>query len=367
MALSNKVRTLIVDDSVVYRSQIKAALENTDRVTLVGVAANGKIALEKIYQSDIDLLILDLEMPEVSGLEVLKRLKEAHFSGKILVFSAFSQRGAGITLEALHLGATDFLTKPGPDLSTDKSLSPSEKIRSLLVPKIEALFPETFDEALKKESSAKPLEITKEAPFSSWSNLFPGILVIGSSTGGPTLLEKIFSDLKQVPHCPFLIVQHMPPVFTTALAHRLSKMSGLDIIEATHGIPLEKGRGYIAPGDFHMTISGSAKKAQIILDQNPQMNSVRPAVDPLFESAAKIYKASCLGLILTGMGADGKVGCQKIKEHGGHVIIQSEASCVVFGMPGAVKSVNAYDQELEPAQITEALKEKIFNLPRIAV
>jgi two-component system chemotaxis response regulator CheB len=189
----------------------------------------------------------------------------------------------------------------------------------------------------------------------------PKIIVIGSSTGGPTVLESIFSRITGPLRCPILIAQHMPPVFTASLAERIQKVSGIPTYEAKHNQVIDPGSIYVAPGNFHMRIKNENGVLITALDQGPLENSVRPAVDPLFQSAANLYGSGCLGIVLTGMGADGKLGAERIKETGGAVLIQSEESCVVFGMPGAVMAVGAYDQILSPDQIVEILRDKAVS------
>jgi len=172
------------------------------------------------------------------------------------------------------------------------------------------------------------------------------------------MLEKVFSQLKSPLSCPILVVQHMPPIFTATFAERLQKITGIVTREGQHGEPLLPDRIYLAPGNFHMQIAGTVEKPVIEINQNPAVQMVRPAVDPLFKSAAAIFGNKCLGLVLTGMGADGRSGSEEIKKGGGLVLIQDQASCVVFGMPGAVKAVGAYDEILTPDQIAELLNNK---------
>jgi two-component system chemotaxis response regulator CheB len=183
--------------------------------------------------------------------------------------------------------------------------------------------------------------------------------VFGSSTGGPTVLETIFSGLCGPLSCPILIAQHMPPIFTAALAERLSKLSGIPAKEASHKEIVKPNTIYIAPGDYHLTVQGTAENCELHLDQKEKENFVRPAVDPLFRSAAHIYRDRCLGLVLTGMGSDGRNGAQAIKEAGGAVIIQDRKSSVVFGMPGAVEQAQAFDKMISPQEMIHLLREKI--------
>ncbi len=345
-----KLKILIADDSVVYRSQIRAALE--DRAEIVGTAANGKIALDKLAATPVDLLILDLEMPEMDGLATLRALGQKPGGPKVLVFSSASKRGAEITIEALRAGASDFIAKPGAQDGALMGSEPAKYIRDLIAPKIEALFPQV------KSVPVATATVRPPAPGVIWDLFRPSVVVIGSSTGGPTVLESIFSQVHAPLECPIVIAQHMPPVFTAAIAERLAKISGLPAREASDGEALENAI-YIAPGNYHTRLREVGGKVRLTLDQEPQINSVRPAVDPLFESAARIFKNKCLGFVLTGMGADGAAGAVAVKSAGGAIVIQDQASCVVFGMPGAVQAVGAYDRIATPKQIVEIFHDKI--------
>lgn len=350
------IKVLIADDSVVYRTQIREALKDIPGVEITGVASNGRLALERVKQSSVDLIILDLEMPDMDGLSTLMELKNQGHTCKVLMFASISKRSAEITLECLRLGANDFITKPsGPGNGLDGE-NPSSRIRSLLEPKIKALFPNET-ETVHKYSTPPP----NTGGFHQviWDLFKPQVLVIASSTGGPTMLESVFSQVAGPLHCPIFITQHMPPIFTATLASRIQKISGITCLEGVHGQLVEPNTIYIAPGDYHMSLAGSKEQLRITLNQDPLINSVRPAADPLFESAANIFKHKCLGLVFTGMGADGRQGAIKIKEAGGAVGIQNESSCVVFGMPGAVMASGAYDKILSPEQIVQTLQEKV--------
>lgn len=350
-----KLKVLIADDSIVYRAQIRAALQDYSFIKILGVASNGRLALERASQNAPDLLILDMEMPEMDGLQTLAEIRKRGIPCKVLVLTSPSKKGAKNASEALRLRADDFVTRPTSAEHSSSSRSLSEEIRLLLVPKIAALFPErSFIPSQTRIEKTAP-----RFPTASWDLLHPKIVVIGASTGGPTVLETIFSRLSPPIRCPILIVQHMPPVFTTKFAERLSKISGIPAAEAVHGERLRNGCIYLAPGDHHLSLQGSADEAILSLDQGPQIHSVRPAVDPLFSSAAMIFKENCLAIVLTGMGMDGKAGATCVKQGGGAVVIQSEESCVVFGMPGAVLLAGAYDRIADPTEIAEVLNEKI--------
>lgn len=350
MQRSGIVRTLIVDDSVVYRSRIRAALEPLPWIEIQGVASNGRLALERLSQSMPDLLVLDLEMPELDGIATLREMQKRGLQCKVIVFSSVSKRGAEITLEALQLGASDFIAKPGGGPGDS---SPEQKIRDLMEPRLRALFPEQSN-SITEAFSTKP----GAYPSQMWSLFHPKAVVIGSSTGGPNVLEKIFSFLAPPLRCPILITQHMPPVFTAMLAERLQRVSGIPAAEAVHGEELHAGRIYIAPGGLHLRLVQEDGRITCALDSGPMLNSVRPAVDPLFETAAEIFGSSCLGIVLTGMGSDGRIGAEAIKRSGGVVLIQDAATSVVYGMPGAVLAAGAYDRVLNPEAIVRALTEK---------
>lgn len=353
--LLDPIRVLIADDSVIYRSQIKAALEQVDNVNFVGSASNGKLALDLISLKEIDLLLLDLEMPEMDGIEVLKMINQKGYKFRTVIFSSSSKRGAESALEALKLGASDFIAKPdGKDNLV--RVEPWKIIKELIEPKIRALFPEHYS----CENTAVKIKSPSILEDISFEMFKPKIVVIGSSTGGPSALESIFSAIRGELSCPVLITQHMPPVFTASLAERIHKISGIDSREAIDGEEL-KNQIYFAPGDFHMSLKDLDGRVCISLNQDPQINFVRPAVDPLFESASEIFKKNCLGFILTGMGSDGKNGAESIKKNNGVIVIQSEETCVVFGMPKAVKSCGAFDKELNLDEIIKVLFSKVIK------
>jgi two-component system chemotaxis response regulator CheB len=250
-------------------------------------------------------------------------------------------------------------------------VNPSHVIRDILVPKIRELFPlepsqeeAAFPVQLPSDVPALELALARSAetspvPSVIWDLHRPKILVIGSSTGGPSALERIFSEFKGPASCPIVIVQHMPPVFTASLAERLGKLSGIRAGEAKHGEEVKANNIYIAPGDYHIRLVRSGEKVVFELNQGPLQNFVRPAVDPLFETAAALYGDQCLAVVLTGMGEDGRIGAREIKKLNGAVVIQSQQSCVVFGMPGAIMRDGTFDKIGDIAQIVSHLKEKV--------
>jgi two-component system chemotaxis response regulator CheB len=346
-----KIKVLIVDDSVLFRSQIQEALKSTAEIEIVGTASNGKIAIEKMLESEVDLITLDLEMPILDGLSTIAEMKTKNIKAKVVVFSSQSLAGASKTLEAMHIGATDFVAKPVADSS---NLTPAQKIKEALYPKIVSLFP--GDE---KSKVCSPTKIVNQNIM--WETLRPEILVIASSTGGPNALVDFFSSLNCETPFPILIAQHMPPMFTTSLAERIAKCAKKVCLEAVHGEVLKPNQIYLAPGNFHMKINGDKGHPTLTLDQGPQRNFVRPCADYLFESATAIYGRHTLGVVLTGMGRDGAQGAEAIKQNHGVILIQNQESCVVFGMPGAVFEAGHYDYAGTPQEIASKIKKIASN------
>ena len=355
------MRVLVVDDSVVFRSQITNALDNIEGIEVVGTAAHGGIALQKLTQSSIDLVVLDMEMPEMTGLEFLREIKKIGSTVKVIVFSSQTQRGAEAALDALSAGAVDVVAKPSSDGHSFESVA--KAIHDALVPKILQF---SKDYGFKKTKGTSVVASEKPAAKKirervDLNKILPTVLLIGCSTGGPPALEKIFSVLKGPYRIPVLICQHMPPIFTENLAKRLGEMTGVPAGEGKHGEIVRPNRIYVAPGDFHMTIGGSASHPVILLDQSPQRNSVRPAVDSLFESGARIYGNGALSVVLTGMGEDGLIGARAVHQNGGTVVIQDKESSVVFGMPGAIYAEDEYDAILSLADFPAALKSQLIG------
>jgi two-component system, chemotaxis family, protein-glutamate methylesterase/glutaminase len=257
--------------------------------------------------------------------------------------------GADVTLEALSAGAQDFATKPFGDSLTFENAA--LMIRNVLLPKIQQFIVPQAAPIIRMENVPAGRSFSRYPVEKS----LPSVVVIGSSTGGPAALEEVLRGLlgKRL-RCPVLITQHMPPVFTASLAQRFEKLTGIPCSEGKHHDQLEN-KIYVAPGDFHMSLGRINGEIRLILDQGPQRNYVRPAVDPLFETAAEIYKNRCVGIVLTGMGVDGALGAIAIKEKGGGMVIQNRESCIVYGMPLAVYEQGAYDQIADLHQIRELL------------
>ena len=360
-----KIRVLVVDDSVVVRKIVTDSLTVDPEIDVVGVAANGKIALAKIPQLNPDILTLDIEMPEMDGLQALAGIRKLYPTLPVIMFSTLTERGGVKTLEALSLGATDYVTKPANVGSVSIAM---QRVREQLVPKIKTFCSEKA--GLKLPPKAKPEPLAKSEPTVKKTftprvapsfNTKIDIVAIGVSTGGPNALADLFPVFPKDFPVPIVIVQHMPPFFTKLLAERLSSKSNLDVVEGAAGQVLKPGQAWIAPGDFHMVLEKNGTGFKIQTNQGPPENSCRPAVDVLFRSVAGLFGPRALSVILTGMGQDGLIGCEHIKDAGGRVIVQDENTSVVWGMPGFVAKAGLAEKVLPLNQIGQ----EIINIVNI--
>jgi len=354
-----KLRVLIVDDSVVIRRLVSDIISADSDLEVAGVAANGRIALDRIPQVNPDIITLDVEMPEMDGLETLKELRKIYPRLPVIMFSTMTERGGVTTLDALSLGASDYVTKPANVGRVGEGIA---RVRDDLIPKIKALCGLRRSE-LRVPSSGltqNPKPKTQNLTFRN-SGARVEIVAIGTSTGGPNALADLLPELPGDFPVPVVIVQHMPPIFTKLLADRLAARIPLEIAEGNAGDPLRPGKIWIAPGDYHMGLEKSAHGAHVKLNQEPPENSCRPAVDVLFRSVVQVYGAGTLGVILTGMGQDGLRGCEYIREAGGQVLIQDEASSVVWGMPGIVARAGLADKELPLNQLAGEIVRRVWQ------
>jgi two-component system chemotaxis response regulator CheB len=343
----NKIKVFIVDDSAVIRRLLSDALSADPMLEIVGTASNGRIALSKLDSLQPDIVTLDIEMPELDGLATLVELRKTHRKLPVIMFSTLTERGASATLDALARGATDYVTKPANVGSVQAAF---ESVQSELIPKIKALC------SLKVAAdSTKPAARVTPPLIKDLQPLKPTCLeavVIGSSTGGPNALSTILPAFPADFPVPVLVVQHMPPVFTTHLASRLNDQCSLEVREAKEGDVVAPGGIWIAPGNHHMTLARVGTQLRVALNQNVPECSCRPAVDVLFRSAATIFGASALTVVLTGMGQDGTKGATLLRQAGGRIIAQDEATSVVWGMPGSL--------------VREGLAHHVLPLDRIA-
>jgi two-component system chemotaxis response regulator CheB len=332
MTSGRRTRILIADDSAVMRSLLRAVVCSDAGLEVVGTAADGAAALCAIETLRPDLLLLDVEMPIMDGLVTLRQLRARGHRMPVIMCSSLTQRGAKVTIEALACGASDYVAKPAGQSSREEAM---QALSLELIPRIHALT------SLKQTASTgvarAPLmaSLTNAPPIIS----IPAALLIGVSTGGPAALDILLPELPANFPLPVLVVQHMPELFTRLLAERLNGCCPLQVREGVEGEPVRAGSIYIARGNWHMEVRGGAHiglPVTLHLNQGALENHCRPAVDALFRSAAVVYGAGVLAVVLTGMGSDGTAGARLIRESGGNILAQDEASSVVWGMPGAV-------------------------------
>jgi two-component system chemotaxis response regulator CheB len=354
------ITVLVVDDSVVVRRLVSDVLSEDQEIQVVGTAPNGQIALAKVPQLNPDVISLDVEMPVMDGLETLRELRRRFPDVPVIMFSTLTDRGAAATLEALELGAKDYVTKPANVGSVQASMA---SVREQLVPKIKALHRHSprgraagypmLPHAIATGTAA-PSPVLRAVPPA----LPVDVVLLGVSTGGPDALATVLPALPATFPAPILVVQHMPPTFTRLLAHRLDGRSALEVREAEDGDVVLPGQALLAPGDFHLRLQRTARGVVARLDQGTPENFCRPSVDVLFRSAAQVYGAGALGVVLTGMGADGARGAADIVAAGGQVVVQDQATSVVWGMPGAVAQAGLASELLPLLEVASALQRR---------
>ncbi len=333
----SEVRVVVVDDSAVARGMWVRALTRSSAVKVVTSFNGGQPFLDWLSggrESAVDVVVLDIEMPGMSGLDALPAILAKNQKIKVIIASAHSPAGSANAVKALMLGAADFVCKPS-------SLSPGAGLASVEGELLEKVL--RYREVKGGDAEGRGVPIVKSVAHTTQreppgKSAAPALLVVGSSTGGPQALLKLFSLLPKPLRLPVLIAQHMPPRFTTLLAASIAEATGHPCREAADGDVLVPGQILMAPGDFHLQVKRSpeSKLIKVELNQNPPENWCRPAVDPLFRSAAECFGSRLLALVLTGMGEDGRRGAEAIRQCGGVVLAQDEASSVVWGMPGAV-------------------------------
>jgi len=334
MADTSKVRVLIVDDSSIVRRMLTEVLNAHPATEVAGTASSGEVALAKMEQLKPDVVTLDVEMPGMDGLETLRQIRQRYPKLPVIMFSTLTMHGGTATLEALALGATDYATKP---TNAENLAAAKQQMERDLLMKIVGLKAAV---ALRAPRAEHPTAKTVLRPVQRRID----IVAVGSSTGGPNALFELIPQLPKDLPIPVLVVQHMPPLFTRLLADRLRAKSKLTVEEAQAGHRLEAGHVWVAPGDYHMAVARKNMDVVLELNQGASENSCRPAVDVLFRSVARTYGPHALGVVLTGMGSDGAKGAKAICDAGGEVMVQDEASSVVWGMPGSVVSAGLTDE-----------------------
>jgi two-component system, chemotaxis family, protein-glutamate methylesterase/glutaminase len=360
------IRVMVVDDAVVVRGLIVRWIESEPGLEIVAALRTGREAIAQMENADPDVVILDVDMPDMDGITALPRLLAVKPELVVIMASTLTRRNAEISLRALALGAADYIPKP----ETTREVATSETFRRELVEKIRALGsrhnypPEAApavvravlpagEPALSVEHAPDDQGVIKLRPFPP---IQPRVLLIGASTGGPQALNTVIAKLNRViDEAPVLIVQHMPPTFTNIFAEHLTRASGRIAREGVDGEPVRAGKIYIAPGGKHMRVDRRGGEARIAIVDGPMVNFCKPSLDPLFGSAAKVWGAKCLALVLTGMGSDGTNGAAEVVAGGGAVIAQDEATSVVWGMPGSVTNAGLCSSVLPLNRIAPAL------------
>jgi len=328
-----KIRVMVVDDSLVIRGLITRILKESSLIDVVASVSDGQKAVDRAKRGDIDVVILDIEMPVLDGISALPRLLENDRDLVVIMASTLTTRNAEVSLKALRAGATDYVPKP----TTASEIYSAADFRTDLLSKVTAL----GGKRLKKRGVVLPADTGRasssaKVTLRSYGDIPPRILAIGSSTGGPRALDAFLRRVPSTINIPVVVTQHMPPTFTGLLAEQLNRDSGWPVAEAADGDLVLPGRVLIAPGDFHMRLVRDGMAVRVSMDQREKENFCRPAVDPMLRSLVPIYGAHIAAVILTGMGHDGLKGCQPVVASGGTVLAQDEASSVVWGMPGAV-------------------------------
>lgn len=386
------VRVMLVDDAVVVRHILKDTLSKDADLSIVGTAIDGADALEKIPTLNPQVVVLDVEMPKMDGIETLAVIRKRWPEIKVIMFSTLTSRGAAATMDALMLGAHDYVTKPANVGSVAAAI---DQINSELAPRIKALVnriapnaatafhaapkpasPNTQNapatpRAPKTHSASTPATPVASSPAASapTSPRSPRsgkiqCIAIAVSTGGPNALADLLPRLPQDLAAPIVIVQHIPAMFSKALADRLDAKAPLHVREGLQGEELQPGDAWVAPGDYHMMVRRDGTAVTLDLNQGPPENSCRPAADVLFRSVASTFGANVLGVVLTGMGSDGAKGAQTIVNAGGRIIAQDEASSVVWGMPGAVVQAGLVDGTYSLDRIASEIIARVGTLTR---
>lgn len=339
------IKVFIVENSILMQRVIADILSSDPEIEVIGKAKSGGEALEEIPQIHPDVVTLDLNLPDTDGLLVLKDLMQ-RFPTRVVVISAYTQNGADLTLRALELGALDFIPKPSGEISVDLYAFKND-----IISKIKLVMAIDLDKAISISRGTVPVK-----DISSVNK----IIVIGASTGGPKAIQEI---IKQIPFnigASFLIIQHMPKGFTKTFSQRVFSYANIKIKECEGGDSILNGAGYIGRSGFHMTIEripAEINRYRIKTDEGPETNYLKPSLDVTMGSVAQIFAGKIIGVVLTGMGKDGLEGAKKIKEKGGKIIVQNEASCVVYGMPKAIAEAGLADAILPPSEIPKKIIE----------
>ncbi|MBI5039710.1 MAG: chemotaxis response regulator protein-glutamate methylesterase [Gammaproteobacteria bacterium] len=353
------VRVLVVDDSGFFRRRIVEILDADDHITVVGTAANGREAIQKVMELKPDVVTMDIEMPVMDGITAVKRIMKLQPT-PVLMFSSLSYEGAQATLDALDAGALDFLPKRFDEFSQDRE--EAKRILRARVRQIGArgLGPKpTVTTTATGTRTATPAAASARRPVAAARRGDFRLVTIGSSTGGPVALQQVLTQLPATFPLPILLIQHMPSTFTPAFAQRLNQQCQIRVKEAEDGEMIEKGTAYLAPGGRQMGLVDRGGKVLVRIYDGDASLHYKPSVDLAFASAAEVFPGKVLSIVMTGMGADGREGARALKKGGATVWAQDEATCVIFGMPGAVVEANLADQVLPLGDIGRELAKSV--------
>lgn len=365
--MGEDIKVLIVDDTVTYRVILTGVIKKIPEARFVGHAQNGRIALRKIKDLDPDLVLLDIEMPDLDGFEVLKEIRKFNDTVDVVIVSGQNRENVQRTLETLHQGALDFIEKP---MTRDRAESENMLINSLkpiiqmvqirknsrtsrgVVPCGELQKERAQRPPMPEQTLARVIRVTpKKVDF----------VLIGISTGGPNALQRLIPKLSRKMSCPILIVQHMPAKFTAELADRLNTLTDLNVREAKEGDVPKAGEVLIAPGGIHMILRKEDGIFRVRLIDSEPVNSCKPAVDVLFDSLARYCGDTVVTIVMTGMGRDGSAGVKALREKGAYSLIQSEETCTIWGMPAAVKENGDYDEEVPLDELGDRLSQIVLK------
>jgi two-component system, chemotaxis family, protein-glutamate methylesterase/glutaminase len=362
-------RVMIVDDSAVIRGLLTKTLETEADIKVISTVGNGQAAIDALKRLDVDVVVLDIEMPVMDGLTALPKMLEVRPGIQVIMASTLTLKGASVSMKALSLGAADYLPKP----TTTSGINTASDFKRDLVDRVKSWgLASRKKRGLPAGTAAAPGSVVPAAP----KKLYPGTvtlrpsptlpgkvecLAVGSSTGGPQALFTLFRALGRVDRMPVFVTQHMPATFTTILAEHLAQAAGMPAAEAKDGEAVVPGRIYVAPGDFHMTVESQGAGTVVRLNKNPPENFCRPAVDPMLRSITKIYGARTLFVMLTGMGQDGLKGARDLVAAGSTIIAQDEATSVVWGMPGAVATAGLCTSVLPLNEIAPYVKKALLR------
>jgi len=363
------IKVLVVDDSNVVQRMICEILSEDSEIEVVGTAKHGREGLDKVEELAPHVVVLDMEMPLMDGLEMLRELRQTHkISPAVIIFSHLTERGAEITLDALALGAQDFITKPRAFGDYQEVM---QLMRGMLIEKVK-LFGKLQVKRQQRKAKQNPQESVKIQPksepstkvvpssdptASTGSNVLPEIIAIGVSVGGPPALTELLSNLTPDLSVPVVVVQHMPALYIEHFARRVDAQSQVKVVEAVHGQQLEPATVYIAPGDFHMVLEKLGEYNCLFTKKEEPVHACRPSIDVLFQSVSKVYGKKSLCVILTGVGKDGVDGCRAIHKSGGRVIAQDEETSLVWGTPGKVVELGISNEVLPISDIAPAITE----------